>query len=190
MIDLHLVLFLLLILLLFLLRGLRRSLSFYHAAHRQFHPRRWRLFCDNKILPVSISCFNLKVVTPVSFSPLMIAQLRGAAPRYCGSNDPCKLIVPIGGMFQTTSGNILKATTICRSAFNDLNSFRKSLAFNFSGCKVYKPFSTAYFFTALCCNCTAAQPLYRELLLQQLYCNRILSMHLRMQQQIQAYLKK
>ena len=35
-----------------------------------------------------MAAFNLKVVTPVSFSPLMTAQLMGAAPLYDGSSDP------------------------------------------------------------------------------------------------------
>ena len=109
--------------------------------------------CCNKISPVSISCFNLKVVTPVSFSPLITAQLMGAAPRYCGNKLPCKFTEPIGGIFHTNSGNILKATTICRSAFSDFNSAKNSGFFNFSGCSTCKLFSTAYFFTALCCNC-------------------------------------
>ena len=34
------------------------------------------------------------VVTPVSFSPLIMAQFMGAAPRYLGNKEPCKLIVP------------------------------------------------------------------------------------------------
>ena len=45
---------------------------------------------------------------PVSVSPLITAQLIGAAPRYCGSNEACRLKVPRRGIFQTTSGNILK----------------------------------------------------------------------------------
>ena len=59
-----------------------------------------------------MACCNLKVVTPVSFSPLMMAQLIGAAPRYLGSKEPCTLRVPIGGKDQIDSGNILNATTI------------------------------------------------------------------------------
>ena len=35
--------------------------------------------------PVSMSWSRKKVVTPVRFSPWMMAQLMGAAPRYCGS---------------------------------------------------------------------------------------------------------
>ena len=104
-------------------------------------------FCNNKS-PVSISCFNKKVVTPVSFSPLITAQLIGAAPRYLGSKEPCKLIVPKGGMFHTTSGNILKATTTCKSAFKALSSSTKVGAFKFLGCKTGKSCATANCLTA------------------------------------------
>ena len=105
--------------------------------------------CCSKILPVSISCCSLKVVTPVSFSPLITAQLMGAAPRYCGSSEPCTLTVPMGGIFQTISGSIRKATTICMSAFNDFNSSTNKGSFSFTGCSIFNPFSKAYFFTAL-----------------------------------------
>ena len=40
------------------------------------------------ILPVSISCWSLNVLTPVRCSPCMIARLIGAAPRYCGRSEP------------------------------------------------------------------------------------------------------
>lgn len=69
--------------------------------------RSWR-----SMLPVSISCTNWKVVTPVSFSPLITAQLMGAAPRYWGRREPCRLMEPMGGMDQTISGSIRKATMI------------------------------------------------------------------------------
>ena len=72
----------------------------------------------------------------------------GAAPRYCGSNEPCRFMVPFGGIFQTTSGNILKATTICTSALSDLSSTKNSGFFNFSGCKTFKLCSRANFLTA------------------------------------------
>ena len=104
----------------------------------------------NKMLPVSIACCNLKVVTPVSFSPFITAQFIGAAPLYCGNKLPCTFIVPIVGILQTTSGNILKATTICKSACKLFNASINSGDFNLSGCKIGKLFSTAYFFTALC----------------------------------------
>ena len=58
----------------------------------------------------------MKVVAPVSLSPFITAQLIGAAPRYCGSNEACRLKVPKRGIAHTTSGNMRKATTICRSA--------------------------------------------------------------------------
>ena len=75
----------------------------------------------------------------------------GAAPRYCGSRLPCRFTDPMGGIFQTTSGSILNATTICRSACNAFNASKKSGFFNFSGCSTCRLFATAYFFTALCC---------------------------------------
>ena len=40
------------------------------------------IFSCMMMLPVSISCWRKKVVMPVSVSPLMTAQLIGAAPRY------------------------------------------------------------------------------------------------------------
>src|SRR5690554_7803216 len=87
------------------------------------------------ISPVSISCDRKNVVTPVSFSPLIIAQLIGAAPRYWGSNEPCKLNVPILGISQIALGNIRNATTINKSALRDSNSEIKSSSFKFIGCK-------------------------------------------------------
>ena len=86
---------------------------------------------------------------PVSVSPLMMAQLMGAAPRYCGRREACTLIVPMGGIFQTTSGSIRKATTTCRSALSNFSSSRNSGFLSFSGCNTFRLFSIAYFFTAL-----------------------------------------
>ena len=100
-----------------------------------------------------MAAFNLKVVTPVSFSPLITAQLIGAAPLYEGSNEPCTLMVPMGGMSQTTSGSILKATTTNKLAFKTSSALINAGSFNLIGCRTGKLFSTAYFFTALCCNC-------------------------------------
>ena len=45
-----------------------------------------------------------------------MAQFMGAAPRYCGRSEACRLKVPRGGMLQTISGSMRKATTIWRSA--------------------------------------------------------------------------
>ena len=102
--------------------------------------------------PVSISCFRKKVVMPVSVSPLITAQLIGAAPRYCGSNDACRLKVPRRGIFQTTSGNILKATTICKSAFQARKASTNASSFNLSGWRSGRSCSSAYCFTGE--NCT------------------------------------
>src|SRR6185312_39299 len=111
-----------------------------------------KLSCS-RILPVSMACCNRKVVTPVTASPLITAQLMGAAPRYCGSSDPWRLTVPFGGMDQTTSGSMRKATTICRSAFSPRNSSRNPGFFSRSGCSSGNPLSKAYFFTALADSC-------------------------------------
>ena len=90
------------------------------------------------------------VVTPDSFSPLIIAQFIGAAPLYCGNKEACKLKVPKAGMLQTTFGNILKATTTCTLAFKAFNCSKKSSLFKFVGCSTGMFWSKAYFFTADC----------------------------------------
>ncbi len=74
------------------------------------------------MLPVSISCFRKKVVTPVSFSPLIIAQLIGPAPLYCGNKEPCRLNVPKEGM---GSANSSVAATGSDSTTND---YKRELA--------------------------------------------------------------
>ena len=99
--------------------------------------------------PVSISWSNKKVVTPVLVSPLIIAQLMGAAPRYCGNREAWRLKVPWGGIFHTTSGSIRKATTTCKSARKLLNCCKKVSSFNFSGWSTGSPWLTAYCLTAL-----------------------------------------
>ena len=80
---------------------------------------------------------------PVSLSPLITAQLMGAAPRYWGSREAWRLNVPIGGMLHTTSGNMRKATTICKSAFNARSASTNASSFNRSGCRMFKPCSCA-----------------------------------------------
>ena len=72
-------------------------------------------FCK-MMRPVSMSWSKKNVVTPVSRSPWIMAQLMGAAPRYCGNRAACTLNVPKRGIAHTTSGNMRKATTTCKSA--------------------------------------------------------------------------
>ena len=103
------------------------------------------------IPPVSMSLSIIKVVTPVCRSPLMTAQLIGAAPRYCGRRAACRLKVPRRGMDHTSCGSILKATTTKRSAFHAASAERNSGSLSFSGCRTGIPCSTAYFLTALSC---------------------------------------
>ncbi len=105
--------------------------------------------CLRMMPPVSMSLSIMNVVTPVIFSPLITAQLIGAAPRYCGSRAACRLNVPSLGMDHTSSGSMRNATTTKMSAFQAARALRNSESFNFTGCNIGKPFSTANFFTAL-----------------------------------------
>src|SRR5213076_272761 len=56
--------------------------------------------------PVSIPASIRIVVTPVRVSPFPIAQLIGAAPRYLGSREACKLIQPSLGIGSNFAGII------------------------------------------------------------------------------------
>jgi hypothetical protein len=57
--------------------------------------------------PVSTEGSKKKVVTPVSVSPCMMAWLMGAAPRYLGNKDPCRLKAPSVAVVKTLGGKIL-----------------------------------------------------------------------------------
>ena len=85
---------------------------------------------------------------PVSVSPFIMALLMGAAPRYCGKREACKLKVPFTGIFQMISGSMRKATTIAKSARKDLSVSIKDGSFNFKGCKTGIPCCIAAVFTA------------------------------------------
>ena len=102
-------------------------------------------------LPVSISCVRKNVVIPVSLSPFIIAQLSGAAPLYCGRSEACRLNVPIGGISHTICGNILNATTICKSALYERSSSIKASSLSFSGCNMGRPTDKAYCLTGEYC---------------------------------------
>src|SRR5690554_6590577 len=104
--------------------------------------------CLAIIAPVSIFSSIKNVVTPVLVSPLIIAQFIGAAPRYSGSREACRLNVPYSGISHTTFGNSRKATTTCRLACNERSSSRKVSSFKFVGGSTFKSCSKAYFFTA------------------------------------------
>ena len=99
--------------------------------------------CCKSISPVSISCFSRNVVTPVRVSPSIIARFIGAAPLYCGSSEACRLTVPNLGIFHTASGNIRKATTICKSAPKALSVSMKSSSLRLVGCNRGNLFSKA-----------------------------------------------
>ena len=57
-----------------------------------------------------------KLVSPVSFKPLIKAQFMGAAPLKLGRSDACILIVPNFGISQIFFGKNLNATTTNKSA--------------------------------------------------------------------------
>lgn len=97
-------------------------------------------------------------MTPVCGSPLMMAQLIGAAPRYCGSSEACRLIVPIGGMFHTCVGSMRNATTICRSAWYVCSWLRNVGSVSFCGCRMGRLFCSAYCLTGLCCRVSWCRP--------------------------------
>jgi len=99
--------------------------------------------------PVSTFSSMKKVVSPVSRSPLMTAQLMGAAPRYFGNNDACKFIVPNGGMVKTDTGNIRNATTTKRSADSSFSSAMKAWSARFVGVKMGIPQLSAVRFTGV-----------------------------------------
>ena len=101
--------------------------------------------------PLSISWFSRNVVTPVSVSPLMIAQLIGAAPRYWGSSEAWRLKVPSRGMAQTTSGSMRKAITMPRSGRSASRASTNFGDFSFSGCNTGRPSSRAAILTSLRC---------------------------------------
>ena len=109
--------------------------------------------------PVSISWRRKKVVTPVSLSPWMTAQLIGAAPRYCGSREACRLNVPKRGISQTTRGSMRKATTICKSARSSWSSSTKAESERRSGCSTRRPCAAAYCLTGDACSTLPCRPM-------------------------------
>lgn len=72
-------------------------------------------------------------MTPVSVSPLIKAQLIGAAPRYCGSSEACRLNVPSFGAAQMISGSMRNAMTMPRSGLIERNVSTKAGSLSFSG---------------------------------------------------------
>ena len=60
----------------------------------------------NRVSPLSIPASMRIVVTPVRVSPFTMAQFIGAAPRYLGSREACKLIQPSFGTGSNLAGII------------------------------------------------------------------------------------
>src|SRR5580704_3733990 len=81
------------------------------------------------------------VVAPVTFSPLATAHWIGAAPRYLGSNEACRLRLPHRGRFSIHSGIMRPyATTMMASGWIASRRARKSgLFLIFSGCTTGRP---------------------------------------------------
>ena len=57
--------------------------------------------------PASSASAMCMMVTPVSLSPLSMAQLMGAAPRYLGSKEEWTLMQPFSGSSSTALGSSL-----------------------------------------------------------------------------------
>src|SRR5690606_30122474 len=107
----------------------------------------WRM-----MFPVSILSSMKKVVAPVRVSPLIMAQLIGAAPRYWGRREAWRLKVPKLGISHTCLGSILKATTTCKLASKALSSSRNPLSFRLVGCNNSSSLCRANSFTAEYCS--------------------------------------
>ena len=61
---------------------------------------------ESSMAPVSTPASVSMVVTPVTASPWIMAQLMGAAPRYLGSRDEWTLIEPYLGASRMSSGRM------------------------------------------------------------------------------------
>ena len=73
------------------------------------------------------------VVTPVTFSPFAIAHWMGAAPRYFGSNDACRLMLPYFGSSSIHLGIIRPYPTTMIAA----GAISFNLARNSSFCLIF-----------------------------------------------------
>ena len=104
--------------------------------------------------PVSTPSFICIIVTPVSFSPLMIAQLIGAAPLYFGKSDAWIFTQPYFGISRISLDNICpKAATTKISACSCLNLSTHSGVLIFWGCHIVSPCLSAHSFTGGNCIC-------------------------------------
>src|SRR5467141_5073051 len=101
------------------------------------------------ISPVSIPASIRIVVTPVRVSPFTIAQLMGAAPRYLGSREACRLIQPSFGIGSNLAGIICPYAIITTQSGASLcSSASVSAARIFSGWCTVSCAASAVSFTA------------------------------------------
>ncbi len=100
--------------------------------------------------PVSTFSCKKNVVTPVSDSPFITAQLIGAAPRYLGKMEPCRLNAPFEACVYTFGGRMRYATTAITSGLSSPTASAKASSFTDSGCKmVSMPRASASFLTGV-----------------------------------------
>ncbi len=84
------------------------------------------------------------IVTPVSFSPSIIAWCIGAPPRYFGNNEAWTLIQPSEGASKSSFGNICpNAAVMTISGCNERICCSSSDPRSFSGCIIGNPSSNA-----------------------------------------------
>ena len=100
--------------------------------------RRWSRIC-----PASMRGLSWNVVMPVSCSPLAIAQIMGAAPRYAGKSEGCRLIEPRRGMASRGRGRIEKATTTKRSGVRAASVAASVGSLIVAGCSTSNPSCSA-----------------------------------------------
>src|SRR5437879_448227 len=103
----------------------------------------------SSISPVSIPASIRIVVTPVRVSPFTMAQLMGAAPRYLGSREACRLIQPSFGIGSNLAGIICPYAIITtQSGASFCSSASVSAARIFSGSCPGRCAASAVSFTA------------------------------------------
>ncbi len=90
--------------------------------------------------PASIRGVIRMTVTPVDVSPFWMARATGAAPRYDGKTEPCRLIPPSEGMERRSAERIWPyAAVTSKSGFNVRTRSRLAGALTSSGCSTGIP---------------------------------------------------
>src|SRR5580658_2342845 len=115
------------------------------------------IVCCKRMGPVSRPSSSSMVVLPVAVSPLATAHWMGAAPRYLGSNDACRLMQPRRGRASIHSGTMRPwaTTTIASGAMTSSCARNSALLRILSGCATAMPARMAMSLTggaASCCS--------------------------------------